>query len=296
MQEILVLSGKGGTGKTSITSSLIALNKHCIACDYDVDASNLPLLLKPKVMKATEFSSSQTAFIDMKQCTACGLCEEYCRFEAIKGQKIDPTACEGCALCYNICPVQAVTMKARRSGRWFKGQSVKGPLLYYAELRPGEENSGKLVAEVKNAARQYAKEENAALIIADGPPGIGCAVISALVGVSLTILVAEPSISGFSDLKRLYDLLCSRNAAAVLIINKWDLDPDLSQTMQEWAASKNIPYAGQIPFSRDISDAVAEGNIPAEIPELRCLFQEIWGNIFAVIEHLRISQGMSIRL
>lgn len=296
MQEILVLSGKGGTGKTFIASSLIALNQDCIACDYDVDASNLPLLLQPHLIKATAFSSSRYAVIDRERCNECGSCEKNCRFEAIKDLQVDAVVCEGCALCFHLCPVEAVHMKARSSGKWMQGNTSRGPVLYYAELQPGEENSGKLVAAVKEAARAYAQQFNNPLIIADGPPGIGCAVISSLVGVTLAVLVTEPSVSGFSDLQRLQKLLNSRRVPAVLIINKWDLNPDLSKTMREWAEQHKIPFIGKIPFSRQIADHYAAGEIPADQAELQPLFLDLWEKIWHNVQIAPSSKGMHIEL
>lgn len=296
MQEILVLSGKGGTGKTSLASSLIALNQDCIACDYDVDASNLPLLLHPQLNEETAFSSSQCAVIDIEQCIECGLCEEHCRFDAIQEFQVDTMACEGCALCFHLCPVEAVHMKARSSGKWMQGNTSRGPVLYYAELQPGEENSGKLVAEVKEAAHAHARQSKHPLIIADGPPGIGCAVISSLVGVSLAVLVTEPSVSGFSDLQRLRELLSLRSVPAVLIINKWDLNPDLSKTMQEWAEQHKIPFIGKIPFSRQIADHLANGEIPAEQDDLYPLFLELWEKIRHNVQAPPSPEGMHIEL
>lgn len=288
MKEILFISGKGGTGKTSLASSFIKLADDCIACDYDVDASNLPILLKPQKISGYDFSAGYTARIDLESCIACGLCRELCRFDAINEEyRILPLSCEGCGFCEKICPVQAVTMQARPSGRWFKGIFKPNRAIFFAELRPGEENSGKLVAQVKTIARKMAADEQIPLIIADGPPGIGCAVISSMVGVNLAVLVAEPSRSGFHDLQRLNQLMRLRGIKGVLIINKWDLNPELCAEMEVWAAQNAMPLAGKIPFSTLMAESIAAAQIPAENTEIGKMLFPVWENIMEFI-HLPI--------
>ncbi|MEA1961514.1 MAG: ATP-binding protein [Bacillota bacterium] len=283
MKEVLVLSGKGGTGKTSISSSFIYFAEHCVACDYDVDASNLHILLNPDGIEAHPFSSSDVAVIDPEGCTQCGLCEEICRFDAIEDFQVSPLACEGCAFCFHVCPVDAIKMQSRSSGRWFASLSEQQKPFYYAELRPGEENSGKLVAQVKNAAREKAVEQEIPLIIADGPPGIGCAVISSMVSVNLAIIVAEPSLSGFHDMKRVYELLAAEQLKAVLIINKCDLNLDVTKEMEEWAVQHNVPCAGRIPYNKVLADAITRAEIPASVDEVRSMLFPIWENVLEYI-------------
>jgi len=280
MKEILFISGKGGTGKTSLTSSFTQLADNCIACDYDVDASNLPILLKPQQVSSHDFSAGYTAHIDEKTCISCGLCAELCRFDAISEEfQVLLLSCEGCSFCKNICPVEAITMYPRPSGHWFEGVFNQKQKLFFADLRPGEENSGKLVAQVKNMARKTADSEQAQLIIADGPPGIGCAVISSMVEVDLIVLVTEPSDSGFHDLQRVYQLMQLRGIKGILIINKWDLNPDISQEIENWAQKNNLPLAGKIPFSEVIVQSIARGKIPATNPEVRKMLFPLWKNI-----------------
>lgn len=284
MKEILFISGKGGTGKTSLTSSFIQLADNCIACDYDVDASNLPILLKPKKTRGHDFSAGYSARIDANACTGCGLCNEICRFDAIDADyQVIPLACEGCGFCARICPVEAVHMEPRPSGHWFSAEFNQNQPLFYADLRPGEENSGKLVAQVKNMARQKAAAEQTPLIIADGPPGIGCAVISSMVGVDLIVLVAEPGRAGFHDLQRIYQLIQLRGIKAVLIINKWDLNLEVSQEIEAWAVAQGIHLAGKIPFSTKIADAIANAQIPATNPEIQKILFPLWE---AILEQL----------
>jgi len=280
MKEILFISGKGGTGKTSLTSSFIALTDNCIACDYDVDASNLPILLKPDNIVGYDFSAGYSACIEEEICTSCGLCKEVCRFEAINDDyQVIPLHCEGCGFCARICPVEAIRMEPRSSGHWFGSEFKPGQSLFFADLWPGEENSGKLVAQVKKAARQKALTDDVSVIIADGPPGIGCAVISSMVEADLIVLVAEPGLSGFHDLKRVYELIQLRGIKAVLIINKWDLNPEMSQKIEDWAAAQGVELVGKMPFSTIVADCIAEAKIPATDPQIRDLIFPIWENI-----------------
>jgi len=201
MKEIVVLSGKGGTGKTSMVASFAALAQNKVLADCDVDAADLHLLLKPKVKEEKEFWSGQVAFIDEDKCTECGLCQELCHFGAIKDFKVDPISCEGCGFCYQVCPVDAITMKDSMSGHSFISETKYG-YLCHARLGIAQENSGKLVALVRQNAKLIAERENLDYIITDGPPGIGCPVISSLSGASLALLVTEPTLSGIHDLER----------------------------------------------------------------------------------------------
>lgn len=290
MKELLILSGKGGTGKTSLAASFIHMAESCLACDYDVDASNLHILLKPYESHSTEFSAGVGALLNKEICIDCGLCKELCRFEAISdAYDISSLSCEGCGFCYEICPAQAITLEGRSSGKWYASQAISGGHnipFFHADLRPGEENSGKLVAQVKNAARKKSEEEGYSLLIADGPPGIGCPVISALVGVDLVAIVTEPSVSGFHDLKRVVELLNLRGVKAVVIINKADLNAQTADEIESWANKNNIPCAGRLPFSSAMADAVAAGEIPAARTELGSLIYPLWQNILEVLAPL----------
>ena len=287
MKELLVLSGKGGTGKTSLTASFVSLAGKCVACDYDVDASNLPILLKPTDSEGHEFSAGLVADLDKVICIDCGLCRDICRFDAISSEyEISTLSCEGCGFCAEVCPVDAIEMQERPSGRWFASRSYvneKEIPLFYAELRPGEENSGMLVAKVKSAARQKAQEEGYPLLISDGSPGIGCPVISSLVEVNLVIIVAEPSVSGFHDLKRVQELLALRGIRSILVINKADIDPDASDAMEKWARELDIPCAGRLPYSPELAAAVSVGEVPVSRKGLHDLILPVWENIIQTI-------------
>ena len=279
MKEILLLSGKGGTGKTSLTASFVALTDQCVVADYDVDATNLPILLSPTPVSQHEFSAGKKAVIDQDRCTHCGLCEMVCRFEAITDEQVDTLACEGCAYCSRVCPVEAITMLPQSSGHWFEGRIHADRTLFYAELHPGQENSGKLVAEVKNAARLSCQQQRMPLLIADGPPGIGCPVNSALVGVNLVVLVGEPSISGLRDLQRMDQLLKMRDIESIVVINKCDLQLDFTRAMEKWAQKAQVDYAGKITYDPLFIKAALDGKTPVDYPELRALIAPVWQRI-----------------
>ncbi|GAI43876.1 unnamed protein product, partial [marine sediment metagenome] len=201
MKEVVVLSGKGGTGKTSIVGSFAALAKSKVLADCDVDAADLHLLLQPTIREEHEFWSGQVAVIDGEKCTRCGLCQDICRFAAIKEFEVDAISCEGCGFCSHVCPAEAITMKENLAGHWFISDTIYSPLVH-ARLGITQENSGKLVAAVRQQARQMAENQEVDFIISDGPPGIGCPVISSLSGASLALLVTEPTLSGIHDLER----------------------------------------------------------------------------------------------
>jgi len=201
MKEIVVISGKGGTGKTTIVASLAAIANNKVMVDCDVDAADLNLLLRPIAQEKQEFWSGQKAVIDHEKCTQCGLCEDVCRFNAIKKFKVDYISCEGCGFCYHICPDEAVIIEENLAGSWFVSETKYGPLVH-ARLGVAQENSGKLVATVRKQAKTIVEEQGLDLILSDGPPGIGCPVISSIAGVNLAVVVTEPTLSGIYDLKR----------------------------------------------------------------------------------------------
>ena len=218
MKEIVILSGKGGTGKTTIVGSFAALAERKVLADCDVDAADLYLLLSPSRKQKSEFWSGQVAVINEEKCTQCDLCQELCRFDAIIDFKIDPVSCEGCGFCSHICPVEAITMRENMAGHWFISETKYGPLVH-ARLGIAQENSGKLVAVVRQQAKKIAENEGADLIISDGPPGIGCPVISSLSGVSLALLVTEPTLSGMHDLERVLGVCHHFGIPALVCIN-----------------------------------------------------------------------------
>jgi len=247
MKEIVVLSGKGGTGKTSIVGSFAALAKNKVLADCDVDAADLHLILNPAVRENHEFWSGQTAVIDGERCTQCGLCQELCHFKAIKDCIVDPISCEGCGFCFHICPVEAITMKESLSGEWFISNTKYGPLVH-ARLGIAQENSGKLVALVRQQARQLAEKTGFDCIISDGPPGIGCPVISSLSGANLALLVTEPTLSGIHDLERVLGVCHHFGVPALVCINKYDINEDNTHQIEGYCLSQGIEVAARIPL------------------------------------------------
>jgi MinD superfamily P-loop ATPase len=258
MKEIVVLSGKGGTGKTVVVGSLAALAKNKVLCDCDVDAANLHLVLQPTVRETHEFWGQKVAVIDREGCTGCGLCLDACRFDAIEEFQVDPLSCEGCGFCLHVCPEQAVTMVDTLAGHWYVSDTRFGPLVH-ARLGAGQENSGKLVAAVRQKAREIAKDEGSAYILSDGPPGIGCPVISSLSGASLALIVSEPSLSAIHDLERVLAVCHHFGIKALVCINKYDLDEANSRHIEDYCRQAGIDVGAKIPFDTVVSDAIAQG-------------------------------------
>ncbi|MDI6885524.1 MAG: ATP-binding protein [archaeon] len=257
MKEIVVISGKGGTGKTSILASFAVLAERKVICDADVDAPDLHLLLKPEIEEEHDFWGREVAFIEKDKCTECGLCLE-CRFNAIKDFEVDFFSCEGCRLCFYLCPGNAIEMKPNLAGHWFTSRTKYG-LFVHAKLEPGQENSGKLVAEVKQAARKIAERERIELILCDGPPGMGCPVISSLSGASLALLVTEPTLSGIHDLERVLDVCCHFGIPAAVVINKYDLDAGNTFEIERFCAEREVEVLARIPFDNVVPEAIVKG-------------------------------------
>lgn len=258
MQEIVILSGKGGTGKTVVTASFAALAENKVLCDCDVDAADLHLLLRPTVQETHEFWARPIADIDQDACNRCGLCLELCRFDAIHDFRVDPIACEGCGLCREVCPQEAVTMHDNLAGHWYLSDTRYGPLVH-ARLGPGKENSGELVAVVRGQARKMAREHGAKYILSDGPPGIGCPVISSLSNVSLALIVSEPSLSGIHDLERMLAVCRHFGVGALVCINKHDLDGEATRRIDDYCCRAKVDVAAMIPFDRAVTEAVVRG-------------------------------------
>ena len=285
MKEIVVLSGKGGTGKTSIVASFASLAQSKVLADCDVDAADLHLLLKPKVKEKKEFWSGQVAFIDKEKCTECGLCQELCRFEAIKDFEVDPLFCEGCGFCYQVCPVDAIAMKDSMSGHSFISETKYG-YLCHARLGIAQENSGKLVALVRQNAKLIAERENLDYIITDGPPGIGCPVISSLSGASLALLVTEPTLSGIHDLERVIGVCRHFGVPVLVCVNKYDLNEENTYRIESYCANEGIEVAARISFDNVITEAIVQGLPVVEYSNNKVTQQikELWQIIPAKLE------------
>ena len=258
MKEVVVLSGKGGTGKTSIVGSFASLAKNKVLADCDVDAADLHLLLQPETQEKNEFWSGQVASVDDDKCTQCGLCQELCRFNTIKDYKIDPISCEGCGFCSHICPADAITMNDNMSGHWFISKTKYGKLVH-ARLGIAEENSGKLVAMVRQKARELAEKNNVDYIISDGPPGIGCPVISSLSGADLALLVTEPTLSGIHDLERVHEVCRHFDVPATVCINKYDINESNANEIEDYCQKQGIRTVARIPYDNVVTEAMIKG-------------------------------------
>ena len=273
MKEIVVLSGKGGTGKTSIVASFAALARSKVLVDCDVDAADLHLLLQPAIKHTEEFWSGKTAFIDKRFCTRCEVCETVCRFEAIRNFKVDPISCEGCGFCFHVCPEGTIKMRNNLAGHWFISDTRYGPLVH-ARLGIAQENSGKLVALVRQNARLIAEGEGYSHILSDGPPGIGCPVISSLSGADLALLVTEPTLSGMHDLERILGVCRHFGVPAMVCINKYDLNEENTCQIEEFCLEQGIEVISRLPFDNVVTEALVQGLPVVEYSEGR-LTQEI---------------------
>jgi MinD superfamily P-loop ATPase len=268
MKQLVILSGKGGTGKTSITAAfahLVAkspLAAKIILADADVDAANLELVLKPTLIEQQDFKGGKVAVIDQGICASCGDCQAVCRFDAINYTDglyvVDPIACDGCAACVYQCPTESITMHEQLAGKFYFSESRYGPL-YHANLLPGQENSGKLVTLVKQRARLQALDENRQLVVVDGPPGIGCPVISAVSGADLALVVAEPTVSGVHDMHRALETLKHFGVRALVVINKADIFPAGADEIEAFCHQQGIETVGRIPFDLTVASAMVAG-------------------------------------
>ncbi len=265
MKQLVVLSGKGGTGKTSVTASLAHLSAQestIVLADADVDASNLDLLLSPTVLETHDFSSGVIAEIDSKECISCNICAEVCRFDAINVidgmYTVDKIACDGCGACYYQCPVEAISLPTPVVGQWFRSDTRFGPLLH-AHLFAGQENSGKLVTLVKQEARLLALDQKRDYVLVDGPPGIGCPVISAAAGTDMVLIVVEPTVSGVHDLERAHATTEHFNISTMVAINKADINPKRTQEIADYCKEANLPLVGIIPFDTVVTEAMVAG-------------------------------------
>ena len=275
MKQITVLSGKGGTGKTTITASFAVLAKNAVVADCDVDAPDLHILLHPRIVKTQEFKGSKLAALDESKCVKCDLCREKCRFDAIiENFSVDPFSCEGCGVCTIVCPVNAITLTERISGHAYISKTRYG-FMAHAMLSPGEANSGKLVTLVRQNAKTLAEEENSDLIIIDGPPGIGCPVIASVTGVDVGLAVTEPTMSGIHDLKRALQLLKHFNVAPFVCVNMYDINVDNTENILSFCRENSVEVVGKIPFSPKVTEAMVDGKTIIEYSPRSAVAKEI---------------------
>ncbi len=266
MKEIVVISGKGGTGKTSIAACFAVLAREAVVVDCDVDAADLHLLLTPRVVRRSEFRSGREAVIRRESCTRCGICFDLCRFKAVAAPgpadgdgsyAVDPASCEGCGVCVRFCPAGAIDFPERLSGVWMVSETRCGPMVH-ARLGTAAENSGKLVSTVRREARRVAEETGRSLVIVDGPPGIGCPVIASLTGAALVVVVTEPTVSGEHDLERVLALARHFGIPAAVCVNKWDINPGMAGRIEALALRAGAGLAGRIRYDVEVTRAQIE--------------------------------------
>lgn len=291
MKEIVVISGKGGTGKTSIVASFAALAKNAVLADCDVDAADLYLILKPDVKRTTDFSGGKLASIITDKCIGCGRCEDVCHFDAAtfdgpgndvveKTYRIDPISCEGCGVCAHFCPVNAIEFKDAVNGQWFVSETRFGPMVH-ARLGIAQENSGKLVSLIRKEAQRLAAEQSKDLIVVDGSPGIGCPVIASITGADLVLVVTEPTLSGRHDLDRVTELTKHFNIPAVVCINKCDINPSIAEEIKHEARSRSLTIAGEIAYDPAVTKAQIAGQNIVEFSNgrLRDQIVSLWKSV-----------------
>ncbi len=289
MHEIVVLSGKGGTGKTSLTAAFAHLMHNGIVCDLDVDAPDLHIILAPEIQQEHAFVSGVEAHITPEHCTHCGRCEEMCRFGAIhqKGNApmVNPLRCEGCGVCHAVCPSNAISLNQKHCGQWYESSSRFGPMIH-AQLFPGQENSGRLVSSLKQQAREEARKKNLDIILCDGSPGIGCPVISSLSGAHMAVLVVEPTPSGQHDFLRVAQLCDHFRIPASILINKADLNHEICLAIESCCQERGYALAGKLPFSLDITTAmIAKQALTETASPLGATIVDAWKHILVQVEN-----------
>jgi len=268
MKQVVILSGKGGTGKTSVAAAFAHLAHEAVCrvktvlADADVDAANLELVSAPRVIEQDDFRGGHIAVIDQTLCEGCGICEDVCRFEAILEKDgdywVDPIACDGCAACVYQCPEHAIDMQEQVVGEWYRSESRFGPMVH-ANLFPAQDNSGKLVTLVKQHARLWALDEDRDLVLVDGPPGIGCPVISAVSGADLALIVAEPTVSGVHDLQRALETTQHFGVRSMVCVNKADIYPACATGIETYCQDHEIEFVGRIPYDLAVPEAMVQG-------------------------------------
>ncbi len=284
IRELVIVSGKGGTGKTSVTAAFASLAQNSLLCDADVDAADLHLLMAPTVQKTTDFMGGSLAEIRAEDCTECGRCRELCRFEAIsEDYVVDTIDCEGCGVCVDLCPEHAIDFPIQKCGEWYISDTRLGPMVH-ARLGIAEENSGKLVSLVRQETRKLAETQGLDLILTDGPPGIGCPVIASVGGATAIAIIVEPTVSGLHDMQRVAELAVHFKVPGLVCINKYDLNEDMTEKVEAYALSRNMTLLGRIPFDPVFTKAMIEGkNVMEYAPDSVAAeaIKEVWEKVMA---------------
>ncbi len=282
MKEIVIISGKGGSGKTSILSAFASLAENKVLCDADVDAADLHLIMDPQIKERHDFESGRTAIINQDKCTQCGLCRDLCKWDAISEDfVVNPIECEGCGVCHYFCPEEAIDFPLNTCGEWCISDTRFGPMVH-ARLYIAEENSGKLVALIRERSKKLAEEKGLDLLLTDGPPGIGCPVIASLGGATAVLIVAEPTVSGRHDMERVVELAEFFKIPAMVCINKFDLNPKEGEAIEAFSREKNVTVMGRIPFDLTFTKAMVQGKTIVEFDSHSkgCeAVKEIWENL-----------------
>ncbi len=267
MKELVIISGKGGTGKTTLVAAFASLAGNKALCDADVDAADLHLILDPRIQERHDFQSGHTATINPDLCTQCGLCRELCNWNAISEDfVVDTIECEGCGVCHYFCPEDAVEFPLNTCGEWFISDTRFGPMAH-ARLGIAEENSGKLVSQIRQEGKKLAEKNNLDLLLTDGPPGVGCPVIASLGGATSVLIVTEPTVSGKHDMERVAELAAFFNIPAMVCVNKFDLNPDQGKAIEDFARGQNVTVMGRIPFDPAFTRAMVQGKTIFEYEE-----------------------------
>jgi len=255
MKQLTIISGKGGTGKTTITSAFAHLAENSVLADSDVDAADLHLILEPEVKHQEPYSGGSVAVIDEQKCTGCGICVEKCRFDAIRNFKVDPISCEGCTFCTYVCPEGAIVMAPQISGNWFVSSTRAGTMVH-AKLGIAEDNSGKLVSVVRQNAKEIAEKDRLDTVIIDGPPGIGCPVIASITGSDMVLVVTEPTLSGLHDMERVLDTAKHFKIPAMVCVNKYDINPENTEKIEVRCREKGVRVVGCLPYDKAVTQAM----------------------------------------
>ena len=286
MKELVVISGKGGTGKTSILAAFASLAEDKVLCDADVDAADLHLITDPKVQKRYDFEAGHTAIIDLDKCSECGICRDLCRWDAISEDfKVNPIRCEGCGVCVYFCPEKGIDFPLNTCGEWFLSDTRFGPMVH-ARLGIAEENSGKLVTLVRQEAKKLTEQKDLDLILTDGPPGVGCPVIASIGGASAVLIVTEPTVSGKHDMVRVAQLAAHFKVPGMICVNKFDLNPAEARIIEDVAREKDLTVLGRIPFDPIFTKAMVQGKNVFEYntnSEACRVVKEIWEKISNIL-------------